>query len=224
MRNTGKLIPIASGVVFAAALAIIGTSVASAAGSDSQGTASGLASAAAASCASLWAVVDSDGSLARAGCPGVTSSETSPGSGEYNVLFPRNVASCAYVANVGNAGSGLLPNSGFTSVAPSTSPDGVFVVTHDFTGVPTSENFHLVVTCSPGRSSGTVKISSPATTAIVKVPGLSSLSVVVATAQNNVGVSVISAVPDPAAGKFVIHLSKAPAPGRPAVIGWVVVS
>lgn len=224
MRHIGRPLPIVCGIAVIAALMVVGTGIA-AAGPASHGQASAVPSAGThGPCPSLWAVVNSAGSIARAGCVGVTSSESSPTSGEYTVVFPKNVASCAYVANVGNAGFGLLPNSGFVSVEPGSSADDVFVVTHDFSGVPTPENFHLVVTCAPGRTSGTVKISAPHTEATVHVPGLDSSTVVVATAQNNVGVSVISAVPDPAKGDFVLHLSKAPASGRPVVIGWVVVN
>ncbi|HEX7994674.1 MAG TPA: hypothetical protein VF506_12185 [Streptosporangiaceae bacterium] len=50
-------------------------------------------------CRSLFAVVNADGSLARAGCPGTAS--VSLGTGIYQVSFPRDITACAFVGTVG---------------------------------------------------------------------------------------------------------------------------
>src|SRR6266699_3276509 len=50
-------------------------------------------------CDQLWAVVNSDGSLARAGCPNTSSKSLSTGT--YQVNFPHVITNCAFVATVG---------------------------------------------------------------------------------------------------------------------------
>src|ERR1700704_4687063 len=49
----------------------------------------------------IWAVVNADGSLARAGgaCAGTTSALIVTGA--YQVIFPKNITHCAFVATVG---------------------------------------------------------------------------------------------------------------------------
>src|ERR1035437_3829267 len=54
-------------------------------------------------CQSLWAVVNSDGTLARSGCAGTTSKHVSTGG--YQVIFHRNITGCAYLATTGLSGS-----------------------------------------------------------------------------------------------------------------------
>src|SRR5215471_16615529 len=102
-----KLVPVVSGAVVAVVLTLAGTSVASAISSGTPQppgkpapVAPGVTTASL--CQNLWAVVNADGSLARAGCPGTTSAIRGGG---FQVIFPRNVRDCAYVATVGDSGS-----------------------------------------------------------------------------------------------------------------------
>lgn len=223
-----KLAPAGAAAILGAALTLAGASIAAASGS---GTARHAASTPAATrvtaaslCQNLWAVVASDGSLSRAGCPGTTSAVDGTG---FVVKFPRSIVNCAYLANLGLGGSGLEPPAGMASttrVNPGTL-DTVFVQTWNTAGDATHQAFHLAVDCAPASRSGMVRISAPHRSATISVPhGLSAASVVLATAQNNVGVSVVSAVPDRQRGRVTIHLSQAPRHGHPVIVGWSVVN
>jgi hypothetical protein len=94
----------------------------------------------------VWAVVNSDGSLARhSGACGGTSSS---GSASYVVLFPKNIVNCAYVATVGSAGrSGIVAPGYATVVGAAGTTTGVFVQTFSSSGALTPQGFHLVVDC-----------------------------------------------------------------------------
>lgn len=92
-----------------------------------------------------WAVVNSDGSLARSGCPGVAAGGSGGG---YDVLFTKNVSACAFQATIGSsADSGSVPAGFVTVVGESSFADGVYVQTFDSAGAQTAEGFHLLVTC-----------------------------------------------------------------------------
>jgi hypothetical protein len=94
----------------------------------------------------LDAVVNSDGSLARG--QGATGSlSLSPGSGDYEVDFNRDVTGCAYVATLGNATAGTAPNGFITDAARSGNPDAVFVKTSNTAGSPADIQFHLMIGC-----------------------------------------------------------------------------
>lgn len=94
----------------------------------------------------LFAVVNSDGSLAR-GAGATGSFSLSAGSGDYEVDFNRDVTSCAYVATLGNATAGTAPNGFITDAARAGNPDAVFVKTSDTAGNPADIQFHLAVVC-----------------------------------------------------------------------------
>lgn len=223
-----RLAPVGAAAAIAAVLTLAGTTIAAASGAGvarHAAPAHAVPNASAGSlCQTLWAVVDGAGHLTRAGCPGTTSDLHGTG---FEVTFSRNVANCAYLANVGLTGAGLEPPSGMAST---TGLDvgqvhSVFIQTYDISGTKTHQAFHLAVDCTPLHQSGRIKISAPHRSATISVPhGLSSASVVLATAQNNVGVSVMSAVPDRQAGRVTIHLSRAPRHGKPVVVGWSVVN
>jgi hypothetical protein len=100
---------------------------------------------AATTCVSLWAVVNKAGKLQRAGCPGTTSAVAGTG---YQVLFPRNVRDCAYVADAGNAGSKGVGKPAIATVAGrQNKPKGVFVQMYSPSGVGVRQGFHLIVAC-----------------------------------------------------------------------------
>jgi hypothetical protein len=173
-------------------------------------------------CRALFAVVNSDGSLARAGCPGTAS--TSLGGGNYEVSFPRDISTCGFVATIGLStfGGSSLPGM-ITEAGRAGNTAAVFVQTSSSTGTATPMVFHLSVQCPPPNRSGKVKILAGNTTAIVSVPGgIASDSVGLATVQTNAGVAVQSVVPNVTAGTITIHLNKAP--GQAVMVGWSVAS
>jgi hypothetical protein len=90
-------------------------------------------------------VVNKAGKLQRAGCKGTRSSVVPDG---FQVIFPRDVTQCAYVANVGNSGSKGIPAPGIVTVAGAFGrPHGVFVAITDLTGKLIARGFHLIVEC-----------------------------------------------------------------------------
>jgi hypothetical protein len=171
-------------------------------------------------CTALFAVVNSDGSLARAGCPGTVSTLLSAGS--YQVSFPRDITACGFVGTVGlSTFAGTSPPGIITVVGRAGNPDGVFIQTSDVTGTLTSLGFHLSVQCPPAHRSGKVTILAGNTTAVISVPGgISNSSVGLATAMSNAGVAVQSVVTNVLHGTITIHLNKAPS--KAVVVGWSV--
>lgn len=99
----------------------------------------------------LWAVVDGDGMLERSS-DGVSSSELLAGvpTGDYAVVFDRDISNCAYQATVGRPGVNIGPLPGFAQVANwtgnPTNGVAVFVKDQDGAGVE-NRGFHLLVTC-----------------------------------------------------------------------------
>ena len=171
-------------------------------------------------CRALYAVVNADGSLARAGCPGTTS--TLLNTGQYQVAFPRDITACGFVGTIGLStfGGSSLPGT-INEAGRAGSPEAVFVQTTDLAGTLTSLGFHLSVQCPPAARAGKVKILAGNTTAVVSVPGgIAPASVGQATVQTNAGVAVQSVVPSVSAGTITIHLDKAP--GKAVMVGWSV--
>jgi hypothetical protein len=72
--------------------------------------------------------------------------------------------------------------------------------------------------------SGRVNIASPNKTATVTGVALAGTSLILATAQNSLGVFVQAAVPNVPGSSFQIVLSKAPAAGKTATVAWFVVN
>ena len=95
----------------------------------------------------LWAVVNEDATLARAG-QGKTS-VVDDGTGAYEVHFNRDITGCAYVATLGLAGAESSEDPGVvTVVRDASSPDDtVLVNTHDLDGQFSPRGFHLAVHC-----------------------------------------------------------------------------
>jgi hypothetical protein len=98
-------------------------------------------------CKNLWAVVNADGSLARAGCPSTTSDEIQTGA--YEVIFNRSIVDCVDEATLGLAGSGPgNPAAGMIGVAGRASNnDAEFVEVFNSQGSVSNQGFHLLVTC-----------------------------------------------------------------------------
>jgi hypothetical protein len=219
-----RVLPVAGAAVAAAALTLTGTALAAASGGPNTLPAGHAATrpavSAASLCQSLWAVVNFDGSLTRAGCPGTSSANLTEG--QFKVTFPRNVRNCAYIATVGLVGdSGTASDGTVTVVGLAASVDGVFVQTFSSAGAPTNEPFHLSADCTPQDRAGRVKVSWPNKSVSATITsGISGSTVVVATVASNAGIFVTAAVPHSATGKATIYLSRAPSKGHPIWVSW----
>lgn len=101
------------------------------------------------SATSSWAVVNTDGSLARAS--GATASIATGTDGAYVVTFSRDVSRCAYSVTGGAASANdVLDDAVVFTAAPSlTGPSDVYVLEYDAVlGYDSySSGFHLVVSC-----------------------------------------------------------------------------
>jgi len=94
----------------------------------------------------MSAVVNADGTLARNA--GATSA-TAFGSGQYEVIFERDVTACTYVATIGLSATSGSSSPGFvTVVGRAGAPNGIFVTTDDATGASLNLGFHVIVFCN----------------------------------------------------------------------------
>ena len=99
----------------------------------------------------LWAVVDGDGELERSS-DGVVSAELLAllPTGDYAVVFDRDISNCAYQATAGRPGVSVGPQPGSAQVANwQDDPEhGVIVFTKNQDGAGTeTRGFHLLVIC-----------------------------------------------------------------------------
>jgi hypothetical protein len=91
--------------------------------------------------------VDANGSLQR-GFRAVSSQRFS--TGQYEVVFNRDVSRCAYVATIGDAGNNTIPPPGEIAVeGRSGEADAVFIATYDSNGNSNDRGFHLAIHCRP---------------------------------------------------------------------------
>jgi hypothetical protein len=95
------------------------------------------------------AVINPDGSVARGSkLPFAVVSAKKLLTGEYEVIFNKSVAACAYTATIGLAGSSGISQPGTTTVVGrNLQPKGVYVTTRDSSGAALDLGFHLIVTC-----------------------------------------------------------------------------
>jgi hypothetical protein len=90
------------------------------------------------------AVISDTGTTVRG--RGVTSSSQT-GTGQYLVVFDRDVRACTYVATLGDE-SASGPGTGQIAVgSAATNVNGVHVVTRSSDGTSANRSFHLVVSC-----------------------------------------------------------------------------
>jgi hypothetical protein len=93
----------------------------------------------------LRAVVKADGTLARA--PGTTTSQRLV-IGQYAVVFPRSVRTCAFIATVGDPGSALSTEPlTITTARRSGNPDAAFISVMQPDGTNFDHAFHIVARC-----------------------------------------------------------------------------
>jgi hypothetical protein len=91
------------------------------------------------------AVINVNGTIAR-GLHVIRADRLSVGS--YEVDFSRNVRGCTYVATIGNAVSGDVPDPGFVTVAAFGGlKKSVYVATYNGVGDLANRGFHLSVRC-----------------------------------------------------------------------------
>ena len=98
-----------------------------------------------------WAVVNADGSIARASSTSVVEGDAHvAGSGVYEVNFGKDVSKCAYQATIGGTATLPVPR-GEIVVAGDTdgdSPNDVTVTIFNAAEtLPMDSSFHLTVTC-----------------------------------------------------------------------------
>ena len=93
----------------------------------------------------VWAVVNSDGTLAR-GQGALDANRLDVG--QYEVLFDRVVRRCAYTATIGiSRAVGVEAPGEITVAGRAGARNGVFISTHDSTGAFADRGFHLTVNC-----------------------------------------------------------------------------
>jgi hypothetical protein len=101
----------------------------------------------------MWAVVEVDGSISRSSTglavDDAITSQQLPGTGEYVVTFPENIANCSYQATVGRPGVNVGPLPGYAMVANwiDDPTHSVIVFTKGFDGTDADRSFHLTLTC-----------------------------------------------------------------------------
>ena len=97
-----------------------------------------------------WAVVNSDGTIARASSTAVTVSDAHvAGSGVYEIDFGKDVHACEFQATLGGTGTAAVPAGQITVTGDTDgdSPNDVTVSTFNSAGVATDGSFHVLVTC-----------------------------------------------------------------------------
>jgi hypothetical protein len=124
-----------------------------------------------------YAVVGYNANLVRS-TPGVTL--TSLGSGRYDVTFPADISRCAYLATVGDPGTGVVFQPSGVYTGSGSNPDTVYVETKNpggglSAGIP----FHLAVICPAAArtkiavvaADGLIYRGSPHTSSFSPAPG-----------------------------------------------------
>jgi hypothetical protein len=91
-----------------------------------------------------YAVVTSAGLAARG--RGV-SSVARTSAGRYQVLFDRDVRSCAFLATIGDAGAAAPPQGEISTSALASNVNAVSVRTENSNGNPADRPFHVAVSC-----------------------------------------------------------------------------
>ena len=93
----------------------------------------------------LWAVIDFNGTVARAS--GIGTGTFREDTGIYDVFFNRDVSGCAYVASLGGPDAGTPPAGTVAVTNLSDAPKGLFVITRNSAGNNASLPFHVAVFC-----------------------------------------------------------------------------
>jgi hypothetical protein len=92
----------------------------------------------------LWAVVTTDGALSR---KNAAASAGKLATGEYEVVFDRDVAACAYNVTLGSVDATEAPAGEAGASQRAGNAKAVAVVTRDSAGTKADRPFHLTVNC-----------------------------------------------------------------------------
>jgi hypothetical protein len=92
----------------------------------------------------LWAVVSREGTLVRRNG---ASSSSNLATGEYQVVFGRDVTGCAYDATIGTPDATVPPAGEIGTARRAGNANAVTVVTRDSAGANADRPFHLAVNC-----------------------------------------------------------------------------
>jgi hypothetical protein len=92
----------------------------------------------------LWAVVGSDGTLTRRNG---ASSSSRLSTGEYQVVFSRNVSGCAFDATIGSTDTAEPPAGEIGVAQRVANANGISVVTRNSAGTKADRPFHVSVDC-----------------------------------------------------------------------------
>lgn len=97
--------------------------------------------------ANNWAVVNSDGTLARSNSNAGAVSSSRSGTGSYDVTFAKDVQGCAFIASLGDTGTGVPPVGTIGVAGGGGDVDSVVAQTSNSVGVAADASFHLLVSC-----------------------------------------------------------------------------
>lgn len=95
----------------------------------------------------LTAAVPAAGGLDPAGTNFGAVSATRLATGQYEVIYDRDVTACSYLVTVGQLSTVTPPTTFTTGVRRSTNPDGVFVTTRNSAGTFSDTPFFSTVVC-----------------------------------------------------------------------------
>jgi hypothetical protein len=102
-----------------------------------------------------WAVIDSVGGLARGSH---VLSTAHLGTGNYEVIFDKSVAKCAFIVTTGTTSAGSVGNPGaITMAGRAANKAGVFIHTMDRLGNAIDQSFHLAVNCGKSKLIGVIE-------------------------------------------------------------------
>jgi hypothetical protein len=93
----------------------------------------------------MWASINADGTTARGSH--TVSSAWLLFTGQYEVIFDRNVTACAFTATIGVSGATSPPVGQAITAVRNGTFNGVFVLTTDSAGTASSRPFHVAVNC-----------------------------------------------------------------------------
>jgi hypothetical protein len=96
----------------------------------------------------MWALVNANATLGRGSAALVSVAQVNSTSGQFEVIFDRDISSCAYLASIGLAGNNATPPAGFVgTTGRQNKPNGIFVTTYNSAGTLTAESFFVQVVC-----------------------------------------------------------------------------
>lgn len=93
----------------------------------------------------LWAAINPDGTTARGSH--TVSSSWLLFTGQYEVIFDRNITGCSYTATIGVPNATSPPVGQAITAVRNGTVNGVFVLTTDSAGTASNRPFHLAVSC-----------------------------------------------------------------------------